>query len=551
MLDKDAIVTIRHFDIRKTWAPQNQSLVSRIAILLMLAVTLTTVVLVAGIDGYVTKQFNVIHEDFIVKRTEEVKQILDREGNLLLRSIELAATDSNLVHSVHYHVNLRGEAKALREEVERMVRTFGLGVLEIRTTEGIPIVAHDRGDMRLKVTDTSPTEGAKVRMIWHDGNIWALAISPLTLAPGSYAVMIAGRPLGPLISTVMASPVKAATASEGHDTEAPDETIRIAIEDMNGNPTSILINAPNPVRVALAKTKNLVIGTLAIGSVLLLLVITIFLRVELRPIATLTTAVEEFGRGLNPKFLNLGGAREISSLVQAFNRMVTDIQRLRDIEQKMYHERQLATIGKLAAKVAHDINNPLTVIASITRLLLHGNTTDRRLSEDLATILKSCERCTDISVNLLRFSRPLKLNQKPFELGTLCREAIEHSCRRLTAMTITLRAYPEPVMVEGDEFQLGRVLDNLINNAFQASAGSEVVLEYGITQGRAYFAVIDQGKGFTTEAINHLFEPFFTTKPDGSGLGLASSLAVISAHGGELTVTAADKGHVTAWLPLL
>jgi hypothetical protein len=156
MPDKDAIVTIRHFDIRKAWAPQNQSLVSRIAILLMVAVTLTTVVLVAGIDGYVTKQFNVIHEDFIVKRTEEVKQILDREGNLLLRSIELAATDSNLVHSVHYHVNLRGEAKALREEVERMVRTFGLGVLEIRTSEGIPIVAHERGDLRLKVTDTSP-----------------------------------------------------------------------------------------------------------------------------------------------------------------------------------------------------------------------------------------------------------------------------------------------------------------------------------------------------------------------------------------------------------
>lgn len=552
MPEKDAIVTIRHFDIRKVWSPLHQSLVSRIAILLMVAVTLTTVVLVAGIDGYVTKQFNVIHEDFIAKRTGEVKQILDREGNLLLRSIELAATDSNLVHSVHYHVNLRGEAKALREEVERMVKTFGLGVLEIRTAEGAPIIAHEQGDLHLKVTETPPTGGAKVRMIWHNGNIWALAISRLALAPGSYAVMIAGRPLGPLISSVLASPVKAATASEGHDTEAPDETIRIAIEDLNGNPTSILINAPNPVRVALAETKNLVIGTLAIGSVLLLLVITIFLRVELRPIATLTTAVEEFGRGLNPKFLNLGGAREIASLVQAFNRMVTDIQRLRDIEQKMYHERQLATIGKLAAKVAHDINNPLTVIANITRLLLHEKrATDTGLSDDLATILKSCERCTDIAANLLRFSRPLKLNRKAFELGTLCREAIEQSRRRLTAMTLTLRAYPEPVMVEGDEFQLGRVLDNLINNAFQASADSEVVLEYGVAQGRAYFAVIDQGKGFTTEAIDHLFEPFFTTKPDGSGLGLASSLAVISAHGGDLTVTAADKGHVTAWLPLL
>ena len=231
MPDKDAIVTNRHFDMHTVWSPQHQSLVSRIAILLMVAVTLTTVVLVAGIDGYVTKQFNVIHEDFIVKRTEEVKQILDREGNLLLRSIELAATDSNLVHSVRYHVNLRGEAKALREEVERMVRTFGLDVLEIRTTEGVPIIAHDRGDLRLKVTDTPPTEGAKVRMIWHNGNIWALAISRLTLAPGSYVVMIAGRPLGPLISSVLASPVKAATASEGHDTEAPDETIRIAIED--------------------------------------------------------------------------------------------------------------------------------------------------------------------------------------------------------------------------------------------------------------------------------------------------------------------------------
>lgn len=544
-------MTIRLFDIRTVWSLRHQSLVSRIAILLVIVVTLTTVVLLAGIDGYVTKQFNAIHEEFIVTRTEEVKQILDREGNLLLRSIELAATDSDLVHSVHYHVNLRGEAKALREEVNRMVRTFGLGILEIRTTDGVPIIAHERGNLRLKVTDIPPIGGAKVRMIWHNGNIWALAISRLTLAPGSYAVMIAGRPLGPLISSALASPVKAEIDSTGHGTDAPDETIRIAIEDMSGNPTSILIHAPNPVRAALAKTKALVIGTLTIGSVLLLLVITIFLRIELRPIATLTTAVEEFGHGLNPKLVNPVGAREIASLVQAFNRMVTDIQRLRNIEQKMHHERQLATIGKLAAKVAHDINNPLTVIANITRLLLRGNATAGRVSDDLATILKSCERCANIADNLLRFSRPLTLKRKPFELGTLCREAIEHSHHRLTAMTLTLRAYPEPVMVEGDEFQLGRVLDNLINNAFQASAGSEVVLEYGIAQGRAYFAVIDQGKGFTTEAIDHLFEPFFTTKPDGSGLGLASSLAVISAHGGELTVTAADKGHVTAWLPLL
>jgi signal transduction histidine kinase len=230
--------------------------------------------------------------------------------------------------------------------------------------------------------------------------------------------------------------------------------------------------------------------------------------------------------------------------------MVADIQRLRIVEQKAHHDQQLASVGKLAAKLAHDINNPLTVIANVTRLLLKQTAADPASRDDLATILKNCERCTNIAQNLLRFSRPLHLKMVPSDLGQVCNEAADHSRHRLPGLQVELRRPTSPIMLTVDPFQLGRVLDNLINNAFQACPEEPIVLECGIASGRAYVAVIDQGKGFSTEAIDHLFEPFFTTKPEGSGLGLASCLAVARAHGGDLQVTSPDKGHVTLWLPL-
>ena len=523
------------------------SLIARIAALLLIIVTLTTIVLLAGIERYVAQQFNVIHEAFLVERTAEVKQILDREGNLLLRSIELATSDSDLIHSVHYNLNLRGEGKAMREDVDRIARTFGLSILEIKAPDGSLVASYGTSTIRAPFDDRLLADKPRIRMIWYQNDIWALAITRLPLAKDSHAILIAGRPLGPLISSVSTS-----LASQARDKEisVPDEMVSMVIEDAQGAPLSIYVSAPNPARAALAKTKTLVIVALASGSVLLLVVITLFLRLELRPIASLTAAVKEFGQGKYPKILDRKGPREIADLVHAFNQMVSDIQRLRNIEQKMHHDRQLASIGKLAAKVAHDINNPLTVVANITRLQLHEAESNDRLREDLQTILRNCERCSNIADNLLRFSKPLSLKKKTCELGAVCHETAEFSRHRLPGLNIKIQQPASPVFVEIDPAQIERVLDNLINNAYQACPDEEVVIEYGIADQNAYIAVIDQGRGFTMEAINHLFEPFFTTKLEGSGLGLASCLAIIHAHGGELKVTAADKGHLTVWLPL-
>lgn len=543
-----------HFNLRwPNWF--GSSLVRRVALMLILVVSLTAMILFAGIEQFVTGQFNSIHEQYLLRRTDEVRQLLDRESTLLLRSIGLAATDSDLIHSVHYHLNLRGDPKPMHEEVSRIVHTFDLLDLEVWTHDDELVFSFSGNSHRLpaSVELRHALAGLErgVRLVWHEGDIWAIAVRRLPLSGQSHAVLVSGRPLGSVLATW--SPLEGVVNLHPGtpDDRRPDETVRVLIEDLNGAAIPIHINAANPVREALGKTKVLIVASLIVGCMLLLLVITISLRIALRPVASLTLAVEEFGRGRSRVLKKPEGPTELVRLVDAYNQMVNDIQRLRMIEQKAHHDNQLASVGKLAAKLAHDINNPLTVIGNVARLLIKQGNADTRVTDDLQTILKNCERCSNIAANLLRFSRPLRLEFSRCDITLLCRDAAEHSKHRLPGLDIAVRSAPnsEPVFAPVDKFQIGRLLDNLINNAFQACPNEQIVLECGLSDDMAYVAVIDQGKGFSPDAINHLFEPFFSTKPEGTGLGLASCVAIARAHGGDLKVTELDKGQVTLWLP--
>jgi signal transduction histidine kinase len=202
-------------------------------------------------------------------------------------------------------------------------------------------------------------------------------------------------------------------------------------------------------------------------------------------------------------------------------------------QAKLQEAEKLAELGRLAAGVAHEINNPLQVM--IGYLSMNRDVADPRLAGQLAAVEAEAMRCKTIVDDLLQLSRPAA-RFEPVDLRALC-DDVAHGLRAA--------AYPRPLRLTvngaatalGDDKRLRQVVLNLVKNAVEAGGpAGEVVVALGTCGAAVELAVRDSGPGITAAHRARLFEPFFTTKPAGTGLGLAMSRAIALAHGGEIGV---------------
>ena len=231
--------------------------------------------------------------------------------------------------------------------------------------------------------------------------------------------------------------------------------------------------------------------------------------------------------------------------------------KMREIQQmqsQLVESEKLAAIGKLAAGVAHEINNPLTGIMGFAELMLKSNDLSSNHREDLQSILEQSQRCRRIVQNLLQFSRRKKGNYETVDLGSLLDAGLQLMKYDLTRSNITVeKRFPDDLpAVQGDMGQLEQVYLNLITNARQAMEGKEGGL-LKISAAREADKVVvrfeDNGCGISPENLGKVFDPFFTTKEvgKGTGLGLSISYGIIQQHHGILRVESQiGKGTVFA-----
>ncbi|HET6923330.1 MAG TPA: HAMP domain-containing sensor histidine kinase, partial [Anaeromyxobacteraceae bacterium] len=227
-----------------------------------------------------------------------------------------------------------------------------------------------------------------------------------------------------------------------------------------------------------------------------------------------------------------------------FGRLAADLNAmtvaLKKHQQRLVESEKLAGIGRLAAGLAHEINNPLQVMLGY--LSLNRDLPDRRLAEQLSAVEDEARRCKDVVDGLLEISRPSTTAPVPVDLRALCEEVSER-------LRIWMRPASLRLSVSGagvalcDRARLRQVVFNLVKNAAEA-AGPDggVEVEIGGANGVIEVAVRDDGPGITPEKRANLFEPFFTTKPLGTGLGLAVSRAIARAYGGDIEVWNAESG---------
>ncbi len=233
-----------------------------------------------------------------------------------------------------------------------------------------------------------------------------------------------------------------------------------------------------------------------------------------------------------------------------------DLRRIHRLEQEMadqarlLHQDKMMSLGRLAASVAHEINNPLAGILNYVRLMLRAFrkgplSPDKhaRFAEHLAVVETETDRCAGIVSSLLTFARKSPIVMQPVDPGDVLSRCIVLSRHRLELGDVRLvTRIDDPLpAVRGDPNQLQQCLLNLIFNAVDAMPdGGTLTLGATVDDGgrTAVLTVADTGHGIDPADAGHIFEPFYTTKQEGSGvgLGLSTSFGIIERHGGTLAV---------------
>jgi PAS domain S-box-containing protein len=228
--------------------------------------------------------------------------------------------------------------------------------------------------------------------------------------------------------------------------------------------------------------------------------------------------------------------------------LISDLSEQRRFEQQLLQSGKLATIGGLAAGVAHEINNPLFAILGLVEFLLKEVEPGTKAYDRLVLVQQTGLEIKEIVRALLDFAREPSEERALISVTDAARETVELVRRTSAAKSVEIvEAYDdEPTPVVGSPNQLKQIFLNLVANANQALGGDEGMVEVAVRREQEWVVatVSDDGPGLPEDTLTRIFEPFFTTKraTGGSGLGLSVSHGIAEAHGGSLTAENRPEG---------
>lgn len=519
-------------------APYRTLWLRAVAVLVVLG-SLAALALFFSIDHFVTQRFGVIHEERVARIVEQMRVSAERELGQLRGNAALIAGDADLINSTYYHRHLEGEREHPQAAVERIARAFAFESVSLWAPDGSLIAGTGvpLGPMRSDEVNAPGYAGYR----HHNNGIWIVATNLLSYNDHPLGVLQIARPLGVgVVPGGEATPAAAASAQR---------SVEVVLDGTAQPPIALDVPIPDTVADAVTGIKRVLGIVLVTFGVLLTLGLAYGLRRVFRPVLDVIDAALAVGRGeFHRRVASGGGGGEVTRLVDAFNQMSDGLQRLRDLERKVQHQEQLSAIGRAAARVAHDLNNPLTVISTTADLAARRTDLDAALAADVQLIRHHSERARVTIEALLDYGRPVRLRTKRVDLDDALRDMTRAWARRHPAVALDYAASPDPIMAEIDALQTERMLENVLDNARSVSRRVSVLLT--AFDGAARIAISDDGPGFSPDAQAHLFEPFFTTQTGGTGLGLASALAIARAHAGDITVTPGPPAVVTIILPL-
>lgn len=239
-----------------------------------------------------------------------------------------------------------------------------------------------------------------------------------------------------------------------------------------------------------------------------------------------------------------------------------DVTADKELQAQFNQAEKMATVGALAAGVAHEINNPLAAISGFAeglkrRIKKIKGSVDQDIEEDFVeyteTILNECMRCRDIVKTLLTFSRPNAASLSPVDINRCVNDTLfilKHHFKEQNQIELITKIGADLPLIMGDESQLKQVIINLFSNAFDAMGddGQISIVTQATAENSVELIVADTGCGIPSEHLDKLFEPFFTTKKvgQGVGIGLSTCYSIVTNHDGEIRVTS-EEGKGTSF----
>ncbi len=462
---------------------------------------------------------------------EFVLQAADRTTDVILRS-------------THYEM-LRNDRDALHNVVEELGSEPGIRRIRIFNKEGRITVSTDAREINEVVDKT-----AEQCYACHSQSAPLQKLNRTDRARDFYDKQ--GKHLLGVMRPIENAPECSSSACHVHD--AGQRVLGVIDADLSLAPVDEQI-ARNQA------TLNLfLLGFIAFGSVTAVLFMWVAVH---KPVSQLIDGTRRVAGGDLEYRLPVRSADELGDLARSFNSMTAEVAgvqskieeevrrktaELERVHKSLLSSEKMASIGKLAATVAHEINNPLFAILTYARLVLREllkNDLPNRdsMAEQLQTIEHESKRCGELVKNLLTFSRQAPSRREPNDLNVIVHRAVLLIKHKLEMQNIELsevlaEAIPQ---VDCDANQIQQIILVLMVNASEAmpkggrlvvSTESDGSREHGVVR------IKDTGSGIPEEVLPHIFDPFFTTKEDQNrtGLGLAVAHSIVEQHAGEISV---------------
>ncbi len=305
-------------------------------------------------------------------------------------------------------------------------------------------------------------------------------------------------------------------------------------------------------------------GIATVGFLLILGITYYMIHNITRPIGEMVAATHNIIAGRFDQEVRSDSPGEIALLAESFNAMLQSLRQMKgDLEEwgrtleekvkqrteelvamqaRVAQSERLASLGMLAAGVAHEVNNPLGGILALTGLTVEDMPPDDPNRENLQEVMRQTERCRDIVKRLLEFSRQSRGNTEPVDLNAVLEDTLSLVAKQAAFFNINVvwNLDPELPRVIADRSQFQQVFINILMNAVQAmnERGTITIMTRHDGANSVEVAISDTGQGIPPEQIDRIFDPFFTTKESGHGTGLGLSIAygIVTTHRGTIAV---------------
>ena len=520
--------------LKRRWSKLARSLSGKLLVLLV-----SSMALVFGVLGYLNIQLHRRH--------------LERDA-----LADAARTSSVIKHNTSYYM-LRNQRDGLYHIIAEMADEPGMVRIRIINDQGRISFSSDPAEITKFVDRNMKAQAAAPA----PGN--AIEISNLKQSFRTYQLANQQRALA------VTDPIENSPTCSNAECHAHPANVKIlGILDTNISLASSEQNVAEGTRQVLIYTVLAVLGVAVLISA--------FVRHMLAgPLRALTEGTRRLGSGELGYQIPFQSSSELEDLANSFNTMSSQIQEAHNeinawnhtlevrVEQKtrelsgaqeeMLRVERMASIGKLAAVVAHEINNPLAGILTYSKLLKKRLSREPQPNAENISMLDLMEsesrRCGEIVKNLMTFARPTSINMEPSDLNAVIERCVRLVQHQLTLKNIELQLHlaRDLPAVRCDPGQIEQVILALVMNAIDAMPnGGNLSLRSATTTAGdgVQIEVRDDGIGMPQEVLAKMFEPFFTTKEHGRGLGLGLAISrnIVDRHGGRIDVSS-EPSHGT------